>query len=101
MDPETLKAFGEVGITLVDQGLTPKARKVLRPTTDSVNDISDDELLRRAVRSARPKYKASPRWAAVMDTFGLGSTYARQLCHRFGLDPNETFAAKRPRSKVS
>ena len=68
---------------------------------DDVSSIPDEELLRRAVLSARPKYKASPKWAAVMDTFGLGSTYARQLCWRFGVDPDETLEAKRPKDKVS
>lgn len=52
---------------------------------------SDQELLRRAVETARPLYSRGwkPRWAAVMDTFMLGSTYAGQLCVRFGFDPDE------------
>jgi len=55
-----------------------------------VSDISDEELLRRAVTYARsPAYKRSPRWVAVMRTFGLGSTYAAELCRRFDLDPDE------------
>lgn len=59
----------------------------------SVADIPDEELLRRAVcsardRSARKGYRHW-RWVAVMDTFALGSTYAQQLCQRFGLDPDE------------
>ncbi len=59
----------------------------------SVRDIPDEELLRRAVKSARSgKYwKGTPhhRWIAVMDACALGSTYAHQLCERFGLDPDE------------
>jgi hypothetical protein len=60
----------------------------------SVNDISDAELLERAVRAARPSRK-SPRWTAVSDTFCLGSTYSMQLCRRFGLDPDETIGRRR------
>ena len=53
---------------------------------------SDDELLLRAVASARPVRDVRhgvPRWKAVMDTFGLGSTYATALCQRYGLDPDQ------------
>lgn len=50
----------------------------------------DAELLRRAVNLARPdRTTDAPRWVAVMDTFGLGSTSATELCRRFGLDPHE------------
>lgn len=59
----------------------------------SVDDIEDDELLRRAVLLARstrhPKGVKHPRWVAVMSLFSLGSTYSAQLCRRFGLDPDE------------
>lgn len=56
-----------------------------------VNDIPDAELLGRAVRECRPRrrYGKLPRWAAVSDQFVLGSTYAHQLCRRFGVDPDE------------
>ena len=54
-----------------------------------VSSISDDELLRRAVCSARPKRGAFRR-DAVMERFMLGSTFAEQLCARFGVDPFET-----------
>jgi hypothetical protein len=59
----------------------------------TVSDIADNELLRRAVNGARARqYRKGckhPRWVAVMDAFSLGSTYAVQLCRRFGLDPDE------------
>jgi hypothetical protein len=59
----------------------------------SVRDIPDEKLVERAVRSARErgrrKGEKHPRWVAVMDTFALGSTYAHELCRRFGLDPDE------------
>lgn len=53
----------------------------------TVADISDDELLRRVVKSliirpARRDYGV-PLWSAVRDHFALGSTYAAQLCRRF------------------
>lgn len=60
------------------------------PATGTVADISDAELVRRAVRNAKPRQAGrAPRWVAVMDTFGLGSTYATQLCRKYGLDPDE------------
>ena len=58
----------------------------------NVSDIPDEELLRRAVTSARAKRHGNirhPRWCAVSDAFLLGSTYSAQLCRRFGLDPEE------------
>lgn len=56
-----------------------------------VSDISDEDLVRRAVRNARPREVGIevPRWSAIGETFGLGSTYATELCRRFGLDPHE------------
>ena len=59
----------------------------------TVASIPDEELLRRAVITARDpsarKGAPHPRYVAVMDTFVLGSTYAAQLCRRLGFDPNE------------
>ena len=58
-----------------------------------VNDIPDEELLRRVMRNlhARRGVRKPKRqlWAVVMDRFGLGSTFAQQLCRRFGRDPEE------------
>lgn len=56
-----------------------------------VNDISDEELLGRAVRNARDKRSRGrvARWAIISDLFALGSTYSSQLCRRFGVDPDE------------
>lgn len=52
---------------------------------------SDYELLLRAVTGAmpRPGKRSDPRWVCVMHTFVLGSAYARELCARFGFDPDE------------
>lgn len=53
-------------------------------------NITDVKLLERAVRNARPNRRGkAPRWVGVMDAFALGSTYAKLLCRRFGLDPDE------------
>lgn len=56
-----------------------------------VSSIPDTELLWRAVRAARARHGARkhPRWIAVMEVFALGSTFASQLCRRFGFDPDE------------
>jgi hypothetical protein len=64
----------------------------------SVRDIPDEKLVERAVRSARDrscrKGEKHPRWVAVMDAFALGSTFAHELCRRFGLDPDEQVKRK-------
>ena len=55
--------------------------------------VSDEALLRRAVRNARDrscrKGVTHPRWVAVADAFALGSSFATQLCRRFDVDPDE------------
>jgi hypothetical protein len=53
--------------------------------------MTDEELLRRVVRNARPRKRGRgfTRWIAVMHTFLVGSTLARQLCRRFDIDPDE------------
>jgi hypothetical protein len=62
-------------------------------TERSVADYPDAALLERAVRNGRGRGQKRgqryPRWSLVADTFALGSTYAIQLCRRFGLDPDE------------
>lgn len=63
------------------------------PDTPTVTDVSDAELLRRAVVNARDrqcrKGQKHARLVAVMDSFALGSTFSIQLCRRFNLDPDE------------
>lgn len=59
--------------------------------TGTVADISDEELLRRAVFNLARPGRRSPRefaWTRIMDVFGLGSTYSTQLCRRFKRDPD-------------
>lgn len=57
-----------------------------------VNDIPDNELLQRVLRSLhrRGRRRRAPLWAIVADEFALGSTYAGQLCRRFELDPDDS-----------
>lgn len=58
----------------------------------TVADISDNELLARAVRSLVAYPPVRGGWTvgeAVMHRFALGSTYAAQLCRRFGVDPDK------------
>lgn len=59
----------------------------------TISSIPDNELLRRVVRECRDnrvrKGVAHARWTAIMDNFLLGSTYSRELCIRFGFDPDE------------
>lgn len=59
-----------------------------RPATGTVADISDEELLRRAVTTVAKQKKRQPTWAKIMDVFMLGSTYSAQLCRRFDIDPD-------------
>lgn len=57
-----------------------------------VSAIPDEALLRRAVGNARSNKcgrRKHPRWVAVHEAFSLGSTFAHQLCERFGFDPDE------------
>ena len=55
----------------------------------TVADISDADLLRRAVGICAAKARRQKRvaWSVVSATFGLGSTFSTQLCRRFGFDP--------------
>jgi hypothetical protein len=51
----------------------------------------DEELVKRAVHSARPpqRERKAARWVCVMYSFGVGSTVASNLCRRFDLNPDE------------
>lgn len=66
---------------------------LLNPRPRGVDSIPDTELLRRAMETAcsrkHNKGVKHPLWVAVMDWFMLGSTYARELCLRFNIDPDK------------
>jgi hypothetical protein len=64
---------------------------VTRPTDWPEHWPSDEAMLERAVKIAR-RYGAKrrhPRWTAVVDALAVGSSVARAMCERFGLDPDE------------
>lgn len=58
-----------------------------------LHDLTAHALLRRAVHGARYPHgnarKKYPRWWGIMEVFALGSTYSRDLCRAFDLDPDE------------
>lgn len=60
-------------------------------------DLTDAGLVERAVRNAGRTGPPRPRWAAVRDVFAVGSTSARVLCRRYGLNPDGEVAPERPR----
>lgn len=49
----------------------------------------DAVLVESAVRNAGRLARRRPRWLAVVDALGVGSTMAHDLCARFSLDPDE------------
>jgi len=54
-----------------------------------LHELSDEELIRRAVTSAgHGSHKGAPMWSEVGAVFGLGSGYSSDLCRRFGVDPD-------------
>lgn len=57
--------------------------------------MTDDERLLWGVvanaRRSRPSFRR-PLWALVTDITGVGSTYAADLCRRFGFEPDSTSA---------
>lgn len=51
---------------------------------------ADDRLLKGVVQNAGYNSATrSPRWAAVMNAIGCGSTVAQNLCRRFDFDPDD------------
>jgi hypothetical protein len=47
-------------------------------------------VVANARRLLARKHKHRPNWAIVMGLYGLGSTYARWLCERYGIDADAT-----------
>jgi hypothetical protein len=58
-----------------------------------LHGLTAEKLVERATRAARSRHSRKgekhPRWVAVMDNFALGSIYAKDLCRKFDLDPDE------------
>lgn len=79
-------ATEQAGATSMSAGLSVQAQPTLP------FDMGPYELVRRAVRNARPRkelYGGSVRWSVVGDLFALGSTYATHLCRHFGVNPED------------
>jgi hypothetical protein len=56
-------------------------------------ELSDVELLRRAVTYARPcGFEVVEKWRAVGWLFAVDEATAQRLCKRFGVDPDEPVA---------
>lgn len=53
--------------------------------------FDDPGLVWRAVMNAtkNPRAANHPRWVYMRDAFAVGSTVAKDICRRFGLDPDE------------
>lgn len=47
-------------------------------------------VLTNARRLLARKHKKDANWVLAMNIYSLGSTYARWLCQRYGLDPDAT-----------
>lgn len=60
------------------------------------SDYDPNELVGRAVRQARPvgRQNNRARWVIVAEIFCCGSTRARDLCERFGKDPDEVLSGE-------
>lgn len=98
-DRETLEAVDRATPGLLDRvrDVVDVARAGIAPAPgdrQSVSSIPDPHLVKRAVLSAVPRGDRDvPRWSAVSETFALGSTYSKQLCRRFDLDPDVMLTA--------
>ncbi len=44
-------------------------------------------IMSNAVRVGSRDFKRQPNWVIAMNIFGLGSSYAFELCRVLGLDP--------------
>lgn len=63
-------------------------------TARSVKSISDADLVKRAVRNAVNHDRVPrPRWHVISRSFGLGSTFASELCVIHEIDPDEYMPA--------
>jgi ribosomal protein S13 len=45
-------------------------------------------IMSNARRIAARQYARDPNWVLAMNVFGLGSTYAHELCRRAGINPD-------------
>jgi hypothetical protein len=102
--PDLIKA-----LEILERETKPAARISVRLEADASPAIAaiaeareacgawiDADLVRRAVVGAHLADPAGPRAVIVARRFGLGATLARELCVRFGKDPDEILGNQRP-----
>lgn len=89
-DDELARLGADVLAVSLAHGSSSVGPRAFRPEPQG---LTDEELVRRAVRVAGWRGPLRPRWAAVRDSFGCGSTVASALCSRFGLNPDEEVGA--------
>ena len=66
------------------------AGPIRAPRRSDLSKMTQEELLRRAVKALRPTGGSqAPRWFVVMDALGLTSAGAINLCRRLHIDQNE------------
>ncbi len=71
-------------------------RALLTQASTPTETADDERLLWGVVHNAgRLQRTSSPRWVAVMEAVGCGSTKAKTLCERFGADPDERVGVAR------
>lgn len=56
----------------------------------AVNRVTHADILRSVRRLAGRRVKGRANWALAMDVWGVGSTFARILCHEAGIVPEAT-----------
>lgn len=69
-------------------------RAIRRPGERSVEDYAPASLIRRAINNASSGRPQAEQWVHVMTAFGLGSTYAAQLCRLYDFDPEAVVGQK-------
>lgn len=58
--------------------------------------ITVRHVFANARQIARLRKAGGPNWVFAMDLFGLGSSYATEICRRMGIDPDATTATPWP-----
>lgn len=49
---------------------------------------SERQLIKRAIRQARPSSTRVARWIMVKRIFGTGQSVSREICLEYGFDPD-------------
>lgn len=65
-----------------------------------MDNLSDPIRLRVMIGGVRQicnrESKRKPNWVLAMSIFGVGSTYARRICARAGINPDALVATNEP-----